>query len=77
MVFFDGVTDSSGVIERITLPAPRLDLSNLDEPNKTVYTINTINETGNINKTYLVNMYENVSVIQNINVVPDMNMGGL
>ena len=77
VVFFEGVTNSSGIIERITLPAPKLDLNNLDEPNKTTYRVNAINELENINKTYLVNMYENVSVIQNINIIPNMNMGDL
>lgn len=75
VIFFEGYTNSSGVIERITLPAPRLDLSNLDAPNKTTYMITATYAPNNVSRTYMVNMYENVSVIQNINIVPDMKIG--
>ena len=76
VIFFEGATNSSGIIERITLPTPKLDPNNLDAPNSTVYDINATYN--NENKIYKVNMYENVYVVQDINVVPNMNiMGGL
>lgn len=74
-VFFEGYTNQSGIIEKISLPVPRLDSNNLDAPNKITYKISSMSDSGNVNKTYFVNMYENISVIQNISIVSDMNNG--
>ncbi len=76
VIFFEGATNSSGIIERITLPTPKLDPNNLDAPTSATYDITaTYNQN---NKVYKVNMYENVYVVQDISVVPNMNMmGGL
>ena len=74
VIFFEGSTNSSGIIGGIALPAPRLDPNNLDAPNKTTYDIQATYLPDNIVQNYRVNMYENVSVIQNINIVPE---GGL
>lgn len=71
IIFFEGVTNNSGIIEGINLPAPRLDLNNLDAPNKTSYQITATSSQNNINQIYRINMYENISVIQNINIVPN------
>ena len=76
VIFFEGNTNSSGVIENITLPTPRLDTNNLNAPNKTTYNILATYTPNNISKTYKVNMYENVSVIQNISIVPNINFEG-
>ena len=75
VVFFEGSTNSSGVIGGIALPAPSLNPNNLDAPNKTTYSIEATYEPDSLKKIYSVNIYENVSVIQNINIVPDMNIG--
>ena len=79
MIFFEGYTNSSGNIEGITLPAPRLDINNLDKPNKTVYNIEALYLPDNTLKTYSINIYENVLVIQNISILPkmDMEIGGI
>lgn len=74
-VFFEGYTNQSGIIEKISLPVPRLNSNNLDAPNKITYKISSMSDSGNVNKTYFVNMYENISVIQNISIVSDMNNG--
>ena len=74
VIFFEGATNSSGLIERITLPVPKIDSNNLDAPNSTDYTITATYN--NDNKIYKVNMYENVYVVQDINIVPNMNMLG-
>ena len=76
VIFYEGYTNMSGLIERISLPAPKLDINNLNAPNKTTYTITANYEPSNMKNIYKVNMYENVSSIQNINVVPNINMGG-
>ena len=74
IIFFEGITNSSGIIERITLPTPKLDSNNLDAPSSTTYDIDAISKNeNNINK-YKVNMYEDIYVIQNINIIPTLNV---
>ena len=77
IIFFEGATNESGIIERIVLPAPRLLESNLDAPNSSEYDISATYSVDNMETNYKVKMYENVYVIQNISVVPEMNQGGL
>ena len=79
VIFFEGSTNESGVIEGIELPAPKLDSNDLDKPNKTTYEIEATYQPDNLSKVYRVNIYENISSIQNIIVAPDMHfkMGGL
>lgn len=73
-IFFEGYTNESGLIDNISLPAPKLEANNLDIPNKTVYEIKATYLPNNTNLTYEVNMYENVFVVQNINIVPDSSI---
>ena len=77
VLFFEGSTNTSGVIEGISLPAPLLK-SDLTIPNKVIYQVEATYPENNLSKVYDVNMYDNISVIQNISVVPNMNieMGG-
>ena len=72
VTFFEGATDNSGLIEKLKLPAPTLNPSDLTVPNSTTYDINTNYAPDNIKGIYKVNIYENLSVIQNINIVPRM-----
>lgn len=74
VIFFEGSTNSSGIIGGIALPAPTLNTDNLDAPSRTQYQIEATYIPDNLTRLYTVNMYENVSVIQNINIVPE---GGL
>lgn len=71
IIFFEGFTDSSGVIDGIKLPAPKLEPDNLDVPNKTTYEIMATYVPDNVTKIYYVNMYEDICVVQNINIVPE------
>ena len=73
VIFFDGSTNESGVINDIALPTPKLDLNNLDAPKTTTYYIEATYVPNNRTRTYEANMYENVSVIQNISVTPNPN----
>ena len=75
VIFFEGTTNNSGIIERIELPVPKLEPDNLDVPNKATYEIQAIYTPDNVNRVYLVNMYENVYVVQTINIVPNLNTG--
>ena len=77
VIFFDGVTDNSGVIERIVLPTPRLGDSDLVTPSGVVYNISTMYEPDDLMGNYQVEMYEGVFVVQNIGIVPKtFGMGG-
>jgi len=76
VIFFEGVTDNSGVIEGITLPTETLNSDDLLAPNGTEYTINTLYSPDNIKNTYKINIYENVYVVQTIRIVPKMNRDG-
>ena len=74
IIFFDGTTNESGIIERISLPAPKLDPNDLDVPNKITYDINATYN--NINNLFKINIYEKIRVVQNISVVPEMMVSG-
>lgn len=70
VVFFDGQTDNSGMIESLALPAPKKTGNDMIEPKYKVYTINA--SYNNDSLEYKVNLYDNISVVQNINIVPKM-----
>lgn len=74
VVFFRGMTDSSGMIETIKLPAPKLNLSNLEVPKTTIYNIEAYMDINN-KSNFSVNMYDGICVVQNINFVPGGNYG--
>ena len=74
VIFFEGKTNSSGIIERISLPAPKLDQNNLAAPTGTSYDIRATYQQDNVDELYRVNIYENIYVIQTINVVPTLNV---
>ena len=76
IIFYEGFTDESGVIERIPLPAPKTNTDNLIIPNKTVYTIDATYIPDDIHLVYDVNMYDKICVVQNINIVPSLKVGG-
>lgn len=69
IIFFEGNTDSSGVIEKIVLPTPKLNQDNLLTPQGESYDIKATYDDNLIN-IYHVNIYENIYVVQTINIVP-------
>ena len=76
IIFFEGTTNESGLIEKISLPAPRLSIDNMEAPNKREYDISAYYEPNDTTSLYKVNIYEDVCVLQNINVVPELKVGG-
>ena len=74
IIFFEGVTDTSGMIQQISLPAPKRNNDNLEAPLYTTYQINAINPIDNVSSVYSVNIYDDIVVLQNIVIVPDMGM---
>jgi hypothetical protein len=69
-IFYEGLTDNSGLIEEITLPAPKKDPDNLEVPSSTVYQVLATKE--NIKESFDINIYDGISVIQTISIVPPM-----
>ena len=76
IIFYEGKTNSSGVIERITLPAPKRDNDDLIVPSSTTYDIKATYEKDNTTSIYPVNIYDNIYVVQTINIVPTMSVMG-
>lgn len=68
IVFFEGETDASGMIETLSLPTPPLNLNNLEVPDTITYRVTA--STQDFSQEFLVKMYEGICVIQNINFVP-------
>lgn len=72
VIFFNGKTDASGMIETINLPAPSL-LDNLEVPKTIKYDIDA--SMGNTRSNFTINMYDGVCVVQNINFIPGEDNG--
>ena len=77
VIFFEGVTDASGMIENLVLPAPELNLDNMEIPLATDYEIDAISFDGSLDKVYHVNMYDGICVVQNINYTPNSYGGDI
>ena len=73
IIFFEGETDSSGLIRRIELPAPTEGTDDLIAPPYTKYNIKATCQLNNKTLNYIVNIYKNIHVLQNINIVPNIN----
>ena len=73
VIFFEGITNESGVIEKIQLPVPRMGTDNMISPVISVYDISTTYE--GESRVYKVNVYDNIYVVQNINVTPNISYG--
>ena len=68
VIFYEGVTNISGLIEKISRPTPPKENDDLIAPKNTTYKITTLYN--NREYTYVVNMYDGICVVQNINIVP-------
>ena len=68
IIFYNGVTDASGMIPTIKLPAPSL-ISNLEIPKTIKYDIEVVEN----KKVFSIDMYDGVCVVQNINYIGDIN----
>lgn len=80
VIFFQGKTDSSGIISNIELPAPPIDT--FPDPNTppqyTLYDLTTIHEGYESIKKNLIGMFGGIGIIQYVKMVPkiDLNSGG-
>ena len=71
VVFFDGYTDESGMIQNISLPTPSIDSNNLNIPASIFYYITVSYEPENYYQEFKINMYDGICVVQNIVVLPN------
>ena len=72
VIFFDGVTNESGIIENITLPTPEKDENDMNIPLSTTYNIEAIYTKDNMDCLYSAKMFSGVYAIQNINIIPNI-----
>ena len=70
VIFFEGVTDESGMINDIVLPAPRAITSDLEAPKFSEYKITATGP--NINQEYTISICCSITIIQYINVIPSI-----
>ena len=75
--FFQGLTDISGMISNITLPAPKMVTSNEDTPIYTIYNMTAFNEGYESLKNYTIGMLGGVNVIQYVKMMPEINLEGV
>ncbi len=75
VIFFEGVTDNSGVINNISLPAPSCTKSDLDVPNYTKYRLTATGSNQNVYQVFDFYVYCGITVVQDINVIPKIEMG--
>lgn len=75
IIFFEGETDESGMIEKIALPAPLTDKNNLIIPEAATYDISSTYPPNNSTERFNVSMYDGICVMQNISIVPSVGMG--
>ena len=67
LTLFEGYTDESGMIQNLSLPAPKIDNNNLIVPIATTYMIKA-SLNSQFEQSYFVNIYDGISVLQNISV---------
>ena len=74
VIFFEGATDSSGVISSIVLPTPLIVENNTVIPVGEDYDIEASYDGNNL--LFKITMYSNIQVLQNINLVPELRVDG-
>ena len=74
VIFFEGRTDNSGLIENINLPTPQVSSNDLVTPASQDYNIEAIYDSQDL--IFKITMYSNIAVNQNINVVPELRLDG-
>lgn len=72
IVFFDGVTDASGMTSVIELPTPRTNSDDLIVPEAINYEVESEDVEMNNKQSFVVKMYNGICVVQNIIIVPNM-----
>lgn len=78
VIFFQGYTDSSGMISNIELPAPVALLTSTTEaiPEYTIYDLTAIHEGYETLKKYSIGMFGGVNIIQYVKMTPEVVLEG-
>ena len=74
IIFYEGVTDDSGMINNIKLPTPVRVSSDLEVPNFATYTLRAEYIPDEFDKIYDISLCCGVGAIQYINITPKVNM---
>ena len=74
IIFFEGYTDKSGMINNIKLPTPKRIISNLEIPNFTTYEIIAEYKKDDFLKKYNISLCCGAELIQYINIIPKINI---
>ena len=72
IVFFDGLTDASGMTSVIELPTPRTNSDDLIVPEAINYEVESEDVEMNNKQSFVVKMYNGICVVQNIIIVHNM-----
>lgn len=72
VLFFDGMTNSSGEIDSILLPAPSMVSNNMDVPRYTFYDLEASHEGYQQMSKILIAMFGGTKVIQYIKLLPEV-----
>ena len=72
VLFFDGLTNSSGMIDNIVLPTPNTSSNNMEVPNYTFYELNANHAGYQDVKQYEIAMFGNTKVIQYVKLMPEV-----
>lgn len=77
VLFFRGYTNSSGIIDNISLPAPTsgYDADNFQTSSTTSYKLTVVDDKYEAIKQYIINMIGDVKVLQYIKMTPIMDKG--
>lgn len=78
ILFFEGYTNESGMIENIELPAPIAKSATSETPPQyTVYNIKATQEEYEDINSYNIGMFGGIKIIQNIKMTPKVNFKGV
>lgn len=73
IIFYDGQTDNSGMINNIKLPTPKSIQNDEEQPKFTSYQLHAIYAPDKFDKYYDVSLCCGFSVIQYINITPNID----
>lgn len=75
VLFFNGLTDSNGVIDSIVLPTPERVINNTELPRYTFYELSAIHTGYQDIKQYTISMFGGTKVIQYVRLTPEVILG--
>lgn len=76
IVFYDGKTDASGMINGIKLPTPKRINNNLEAPNFSTYNLRAVYPDDSYDQNYEISLCCSITIVQYINITPKVNMEG-